>query len=173
MDFKIIRTDRKSVQIRVGGDLTVEVRAPRWTLKKDIIELVEKNSGWIEKRKREILAQKTLSGEEIEDLRLRGRKYIPERVSFFSQIMELVPLSVKITSAKTRFGSCSAGNRLCFSLYLMSYPAEAIDYVVVHELAHIAHKNHGREFYDLVGSILPDYRNRRKLLKLSEENQST
>ena len=47
----------------------------------------------------------------------------------------------------------------------MLYPPEAVDYVVVHELAHIRHKNHGRDFYALVSSILPDYRQREALLR--------
>ena len=79
--------------------------------------------------------------------------------------MGLTPTSVKITSAKTRFGSCSSKNALCFSLYLCLYPSEAIDYVVVHELAHIKHKNHSREFYDFVASVMPDYKEREKIVK--------
>ena len=47
----------------------------------------------------------------------------------------------------------------------MAYPEEAIDYVVVHELAHLVHRNHGPEFYALVASILPDHKQRRALLK--------
>ena len=47
----------------------------------------------------------------------------------------------------------------------MRYPEEAIDYVVVHELAHIRHKNHGEAFYQLIASVLPDYKERIKLLK--------
>lgn len=48
----------------------------------------------------------------------------------------------------------------------MRYPMEAIDAVVVHELAHIRHKNHGPDFYRLVEGTLPDYRQRIRLLKL-------
>lgn len=47
----------------------------------------------------------------------------------------------------------------------MQYPSEAIDYVVVHELAHIVHKNHGSDFYKMIETYLPDYKNREKLLK--------
>lgn len=47
----------------------------------------------------------------------------------------------------------------------MQYPPEAVDYVVVHELAHIVHKNHGNAFYALIGSVLPDYPARRALLR--------
>lgn len=64
-----------------------------------------------------------------------------------------------------RFGSCSASNRLCFAWRLMRYPEAAVDYVVVHELAHIRYKNHGPAFYRLIASVLPDYKERIKLLK--------
>ena len=73
--------------------------------------------------------------------------------------------TVTITGAEKRFGSCSARNSICFSWRLMQYPDEAVDYVVVHELAHIQEKNHGRAFYALVGRYMPDWRERRALLK--------
>lgn len=79
--------------------------------------------------------------------------------------MGLYPMGVRITAARHRFGSCSADNRLCFSLLLMQYPPEAIDYVVVHELAHIRHKHHQAAFYNLVAIVLPDWKSCRKLLK--------
>jgi hypothetical protein len=77
----------------------------------------------------------------------------------------LKPQYIKITSAKRRFGSCSGKNGICFSWRLMRYPESAIDYVIVHELAHIEHKNHGGAFYDRIEAILPDLRERRKLLR--------
>lgn len=79
--------------------------------------------------------------------------------------MGLHPASVTIGSAKTRWGSCSSRRALRFTWRLMDYPPEAIDYVVVHELAHIVHLDHSREFYALVESVLPDYRQRAALLK--------
>ena len=79
--------------------------------------------------------------------------------------MGLAPAAVKITAARTRFGSCSSQNTLCFSLYLMQYPSEAIDAVVVHELCHMRHRNHSGAFYAEVERWLPDYRAREALLK--------
>ena len=81
-----------------------------------------------------------------------------------NRMNDLIP-GVKITGAKTRFGSCNSRNSLCFSWRLMQYPDEAIDLVVVHELCHIAHHDHGPGFYALLGSILPDHRERMKLLR--------
>ena len=70
----------------------------------------------------------------------------------------LSPTGVRITSARTRFGSCTLKNALNFSLFLMEYSAGAVDYVVLHELCHIRHKNHSRDFYALVARYMPDYK---------------
>ncbi|MEG1614194.1 MAG: M48 family metallopeptidase, partial [Oscillospiraceae bacterium] len=75
------------------------------------------------------------------------------------------PTAVKITSAEKRFGSCSGKNSLCFSYRLMQYPQDAIDYVIVHELAHIKHKNHSKNFYELIEQYMPDYKERNAILK--------
>ena len=95
----------------------------------------------------------------------RAREILPEKVAHYAEIMQLQPTGITITGARTRFGSCSPKNRLCFSWRLMAYPEAAIDYVVVHELAHLVHRNHGPEFHALVEHILPDHRQRRALLK--------
>ena len=73
--------------------------------------------------------------------------------------------TVKITSAQKRFGSCSAKNNICFSYILMQYPIEAIEYVVVHELAHTVHHDHSKAFYALIEKYMPDYKQREKLLR--------
>lgn len=77
----------------------------------------------------------------------------------------LCPTQVRITGARTRFGSCSSQGHICFSWRLMQYPPEAIDYVVVHELAHLRYMNHGAEFYALIARYLPDWKARRTLLR--------
>ena len=79
--------------------------------------------------------------------------------------MGVTPTGLKVTSAQKRYGSCSGKNSLCFSCFLMRYPEEAIDLVVVHELCHIREKNHGPRFYALLEQHLPDYKERKKLLK--------
>ena len=86
-------------------------------------------------------------------------------VARYSAEMQLYPTGITITGARKRFGSCSGKNRICFSWRLMQYPEEAIDYVVVHELAHIRHKDHSRAFYDCVAQVMPDWRERRALLR--------
>ena len=102
---------------------------------------------------------------DVEQLKALAKRILPQKVEYYAKIMGVKPKSVKITSAHSRFGSCSGDNAICFSYILMRYPEEAIDYVVVHELAHIRHHNHSRSFYAFVGKFLPDYKKREAMLR--------
>ena len=83
----------------------------------------------------------------------------------WTKTMQTTFQSVAISSAKTRWGVCSGDNKLRFSFRLLYAPKEVIEYVVVHELAHVRHKNHGKGFWAEVGKYIPDYKQRRKWLK--------
>ncbi len=73
--------------------------------------------------------------------------------------------SIRITGAKRRWGSCSRQNSLNFSLRLAMVPPEALEYVVVHELAHTRHHDHSRAFWTFLGQMLPGYEAQRRWLK--------
>jgi predicted metal-dependent hydrolase len=72
---------------------------------------------------------------------------------------------IRITSARTRWGSCSASGTLSFTWRLVLAPLEVVDYVVVHELAHLKIKNHSKTFWAAVAALLPDYKRRVAWLK--------
>ena len=72
---------------------------------------------------------------------------------------------VRITSARTRWGSCSANQTLNFTYRLSMAPLEVIEYVVVHELAHLKERNHSQDFWRVVARLMPDYQTRRRWLK--------
>lgn len=95
----------------------------------------------------------------------KAREYFRERVDFFSRMLKLQPGSLKITSARSRWGSCSEDNNLAFSFRLIMAPAAVIDYVVVHELMHIREKNHSPGFWRQVASVMPQYKLHRRWLK--------
>ena len=78
--------------------------------------------------------------------------------------MGLFPEGISVTGAMTRWGSCSAKGRINFSWRLLRAPEEAVDYVVVHELAHLRQMDHSRQFWEIVARILPDWKRRRALL---------
>ena len=150
MDYEIIRSARKTLAIEITRDARVVVRAPLKCPLSKIQLFVEKHSSWIEKHLEKAKAEsqkKTLSKQETELLRQKAKSIIPKKVEYYSSLMGLYPTGIKITSAKSRYGSCSAKNALCFSLYLMLESDEFINYVVVHELSHIKYKNHSKEFH--------------------------
>ena len=99
----------------------------------------------------------------------RALEVISERVKQYSQQYDFVPRQVKISSAKTRWGSCSSNGTLNFTWRLVMAPLEVIDYVVVHELAHLRVKNHSSKFWKVVESICPEYKKQRKWLRENGE----
>jgi hypothetical protein len=100
----------------------------------------------------------------------RALEIISERVRQYSQQYGFTPKQVKISSAKTRWGSCSPNGTLNFAWRLVMAPLEVIDYVVAHELAHLRVKNHSSKFWKEVESIYPEYKKQRKWLRENGEN---
>jgi hypothetical protein len=90
---------------------------------------------------------------------------VRQRCLYFSDIFGFAPKSVSISNAEKRWGSCGPGGTLNFSWRLSMAPPEIIDYLVVHEMAHVMHPNHSKLFWATVETILPDYRSNRKWLK--------
>ncbi len=166
-EYVLVRSKRKTVSIQVDLNSVVTVRAPLRISKKEIDRIVFEKREWIAKT---IISQqekknsiKEYTSDEIEKLRKKAKLIIPEKVKYYAEIMQLSPETIKINSAKKRYGSCSGKNNLNFSLFLMDKDERFIDYVVVHELAHIKHHNHSKEFYKLIEQYLPDYKERMKL----------
>jgi predicted metal-dependent hydrolase len=97
--------------------------------------------------------------------REQARGILKERVDFYARQHGFHYRRFGITSARTRWGSCSASGSLNFSWRLIQAPMEAVDYVVVHELVHTVFHDHSKKFWEKVEMIMPDYRQRRKWLK--------
>ena len=87
-----------------------------------------------------------------------------ECVEHFSPLMSVVPLEIKLTSARTQWGSCTVQGVVRLNWKLVTMPLQLIDYVVVHELAHLKEMNHSAAFWRVVESACPDYTEKRKEL---------
>ncbi len=170
MEFKLIRSKRKTLSIEINERCELIVRAPLRMSESQIEKFLAEKQGWIEKslEKMKIRTKnrKVYSEEDIKEIYKKAKELLPERLEYWSSVTGFTPTGVKITSAKKRFGSCSPKNSLCFSLFLFDYPIEAVDYVIVHELCHIKEHNHSARFWALVEKYLPDYRERQKMLKI-------
>ena len=95
----------------------------------------------------------------------QARIVLAERVKFHASRLGLAPGSLRISSARTRWGSCSARGTLSFTWRLVLAPLEVIDYVVVHELVHLEIKNHSRVFWQRVQAAYPGTPAARRWLK--------
>jgi len=84
--------------------------------------------------------------------------YLPSMVSAWAEKMSLYPTDIRFRKTKRQWGSCSSKNILSFNTMIMKLPENVIEYVIVHELAHIVHKHHQQKFWNLVESYLPDFK---------------
>ena len=91
-------------------------------------------------------------------LRNSCEKFINEKVEKYQYRFNISPKEVKIKKQKNRWGSCSYDNKIMINWKLIMASEEAIEYVVVHEMCHMIHKNHSNKFWNLVGEIMPNYK---------------
>ena len=168
MDYDVVFSKRKTVSLSVKCGKVI-LKAPYGAPRKILDSVVEKHREWIEKQlaiqSKKEKAEGVLTPQVIADLRKNARAYFNEKTAVFADIMGLKYSSIKITSARHRFGSCSSKGNICFSYMLMLYPEQAREYVIVHELSHLVHMNHSAEFYRTVEKFMPDWKSRKALLK--------
>lgn len=167
-EYRLVRSKRRTLALQIkNGELTV--RAPEGLEKSRIDDFVQRREEWILTHIARQEEHMRLHPEPDEDQmrRLRGmaEEILPQRVEYYGKITGLHPKQIRINQAKTRFGSCSSRGNICFSWRLMEYPPEAVDYVVLHELCHLRFMDHGAKFYALVEQYMPDWRQRREMLK--------
>ncbi len=153
----------------VNKDEQLIVRVPFFVSDSEIEGFLEKNRVWIntqiektERRNKEIY---NIPKELLPQRKRETLTYLSPIIEKYSSLTGLVPSKVTITCAKTRLGSCTGKNSICFSVYLINYPQEVAEYVVLHEIAHIKHKNHSRQFYFFLEKYMPDYRDRMNIIK--------
>ncbi len=99
--------------------------------------------------------------------RKKAGRIISDRVEVYIQKIGKEPNIVKVKEQKRRWGSCTSKGNLYFNWRCIMAPPAVIDYIVVHEMSHLVHPNHSKKFWDKVGSVFPDYKKRRKWLKIN------
>lgn len=98
-------------------------------------------------------------------LQSKARHLITKRTHHWSEQMNLPFNGMAFKQQKTRWGSCSSTKHLNFNWKLIHAPLEVIDYVIIHELSHTKHMNHGKQFWDLVAQFDPDHPHHRRWLQ--------
>lgn len=170
----------KNTYLRLKSPQLIQINTNLFFTKNDALNLLEKKRKWLEKNLL-LLSKNSISEDEFYFLGMKhknldfrdldefykkeAKSIIPPLVEKYSQIMNLYPNSIKFRKNKRTWGSCNYKNDLNFNFLLVKFPIEIIEYVVIHELAHIKEKNHSKKFWDVVYKYCPDYKNRVKLFK--------
>ncbi|MDD2896982.1 MAG: SprT family zinc-dependent metalloprotease [Aliarcobacter sp.] len=172
----------KHVYLRVLNPNLIQIKTNIYYTLYDAKNLIEKKMDWIESSIIR-LEEKNINEDEflylgvrkkLEDFKIKNidnfykkeiLKYLPNLVEIYAKKMNLFPTSIRYRKNKRTWGSCNYQNGLNFNILLMKFPIELMEYVIIHELAHIQHKNHSKRFWDLVESHCPDYKQREKIFK--------
>ncbi|MDZ7819933.1 MAG: SprT family zinc-dependent metalloprotease [Aliarcobacter sp.] len=172
----------KHCYLRILNSDLIQIRANIYFTIFDAKDLINRKKDWIESSILK-MSKKTLNDDEFlllgetkkyEDYRIKNidifykneiKKILPQKVEEFSKKMNLFPTSISYRKNKRTWGSCNYKNGLNFNILLMKFPIEVMEYVIVHELAHIKHKNHSKDFWNLVAIYCPNYKEVEKLFK--------
>lgn len=98
-------------------------------------------------------------------LRQRARDRLAGAVDRYTAVLGRPAQAISLRDPRSRWGSCSSAGRLMFSWRLILAPAEVLDYVAAHEVAHLRHMNHSSAFWETVGELLPDHKRSRAWLR--------
>lgn len=146
-------TSRVSIRVHPSG---VRVYAPRHARLSEVDAIVSRARDWIRAEQARLVPPP--SAEDRSRLAREAKDRICARILLFApRIGPLRPGRVTIREQRTRWGSCSRAGNLNFNWKLIRAPAEALDYVVVHELCHLYEFNHSPRFWRMVENVLPDY----------------
>lgn len=166
----LYKKNKRSKRMRIsycqssGLTVTVPWYANRWLAEGFLL----KNSEWvarvIEKAKNNPFTN-IFKDKKYQDHKEQARVFIAERLAHYNNLLQLPYEKVFIKNQRKVWGSCSSKRNLNFNYKLLFLEKDLADYVVVHELCHLREMNHSKKFWNLVGSILPDYNKRRAELK--------
>ncbi|MCG3662370.1 M48 family metallopeptidase [Aliarcobacter butzleri] len=172
----------KHCYIRVLKDDLIEIKSNIYFSLYDAKILVEKRKNWLENAIKKVSKNALLEDEflylgeikKLQDYNIKNldkfykneiEKILPNIVETFSKKMNLYPTSISYRKNKRTWGSCNFKNGLNFNILLMKFPLEIMQYVVIHELSHIKHKNHSKNFWNLVEKYCPNYKQIEKEFK--------
>ena len=171
MDYELIRSDRKTLGLRVRADGALEVRAPRRMPKREIDAAVARHEAWVAKTRQRLEAaapapEDRLGPADIRRLGEQALEDLPRRVARFAPLVGVTCGRITVRSQRSKGGRCSGKGNLNFNCLLMLCPPEVRDYIVVHELCHRWEMNHSPAFWAQVGRVLPGYREQEAWLKV-------
>jgi len=185
--YTVERSKRKSVGIVVERTGAVRVLAPKNVSLSEIQRIVMQKQSWIRsklhhvsftnQKKNRYKDTLPYMGSEIEKIKVSDNKalerwyreqakvLINERVAFWGHKMGRFPSQISVKAQKSRWGSCTSNGQLLLNWRLILAPIEVIDYVIIHELAHLYQMNHSKAFWSIVDQFDPHFKEKRRWLK--------
>ncbi|GHV17946.1 hypothetical protein FACS18949_07060 [Clostridia bacterium] len=172
MTYTLTRSRRKTLAIHIKPDGAVEVRAPLRLAKAEIERFIAAKSAWIAKKQVQIAARQPAASRELPTTEYANGEFertVRELVEVWKQRLDVSVIFVGIRKMSTRWGSCTAKtHRIRLNAALEYCPRECLEYVIVHELAHLRENNHSPRFWAIVAGALPDYKARQAKLKVCQ-----
>ncbi len=144
----------RSIRISLRYNKPVSVTMPSYVSYAEADKLVLEKLDWIKeelaKLKESQPQRRVFTDEEVARLRSQAKQFLPSRVAVLAQRFGFSYNKITVKDIRSRWGSCSSLNNLNFSIYLMDLPDDLVDYVILHELCHTVHRNHGAHFWELL-----------------------
>lgn len=168
MQYRVVRSDRKTISLEITRDGEVLVRAPRRLSNAQIESFVKEKAAWIGKHLAVFAArpkEPPFTNDEIVRFAERAKEILPPRVAYYAQKIGVTYECITIRNQRTRWGSCSNRGNLNFNCLLVLVPPAVMDYVIVHELCHLKELNHSKRFWNEVARAMPDYKQHERWLK--------
>lgn len=159
--YQIIRKSIKNTYISIKNGAVI-VTAPKYVSDAEIEKIINRKIDWIYK-KIKVQNQK----EEKADLYTKEEflTIVQQTAKELINLTGIKPNKMRVRQVKYAWGSCSSRKNITINLKLIGYSKEAIRYVILHELCHIKYMNHGKKFWELVGTYMPNYKEIKKELK--------
>ncbi|MBI1309615.1 MAG: DUF45 domain-containing protein [Proteobacteria bacterium] len=168
-------TRRRSYGFVVDGEGAIQFTAPRWVRVAELLAFAERRHKFIERRLAELAArrERALRKEDLAGkwcelpeawYRRAAKMLMVPRLRWWAARVGVTVGTVRITSGRTVWGSCNSHGNISLSWRLMQVPEPLRDYVILHEVCHRKHMNHGVRFWALVGKYVPDYLEKRRAL---------
>ena len=164
MDYTLVRKNVKNINLRVRADGSVTVSAPKRVPKKEIDAFVASREDWI------IAAKERVKHSRMPDAMHTDQEALAMLLPVAERMLALAPFLKKMPEIKLRhmtscWGVCHPKKRyITLNKALCDKPVEAIEYVILHEYVHFINPNHGKEFHQMMAHLMPDYKERKKLL---------
>ena len=148
----------RSIRLVVRRDGTLRLTYPLFSSRSNAISFAESKIEWIVRTRQRISERTanhpTITRVEVERLRREARIYIPATLERLALTHGFQYSSLRISSAHTRWGSCSGRNGISISLFVMLLPEHLREFILLHELCHTRHHNHSAAFHSLLDSLV-------------------